>query len=103
MSDHIKEAFEQDISAKEVDYWYHWTLGNDYSLPNKPQPQVEDLVCKDIQERAKRGLKKYGRRLGDSDDDMLQHLYEELLDAANYLKKIMIDRKHMEDTLNNRK
>lgn len=103
MDDSFREAFENNVSAKEATYWYHWTLGTNYSLPNQPQPQIEDLVCKDIQARAEKGLKKYGRRLGDSDDDMLQHLYEELLDAANYLKKIMIDRKRISDNLNNKK
>jgi hypothetical protein len=52
--------------------------------------QIEDLVCRDIQERAKKGFKKYGRRLKDSEDDMLQHAYEEVLDLANYLKAQII-------------
>lgn len=44
------------------------------------------LVIEDLLNRAEVGFKKYGRTLDQSKDDMLQHLYEELLDATMYIK-----------------
>lgn len=44
------------------------------------------LVIEDLLNRAEVGFKKYGCTLDQSKDDMLQHLYEELLDATMYIK-----------------
>lgn len=44
------------------------------------------LVIADLRDRAEVGFKKYGCTIDRSPDDMLQHLYEELLDAAMYIK-----------------
>jgi hypothetical protein len=56
--------------------------------------KVIDAVCNDLQERSERGTKKYGVTL-DRDDltqrDWLQHAYEEALDLANYLKKLIME------------
>lgn len=52
--------------------------------------RIEDQVCRDIQERASVGLKKYGVTVERDDIDLrgwLQHQYEELLDAAVYCKR----------------
>ena len=54
---------------------------------------IEDLVAKDLKERALKGIQKYGHPLHESKDDMLQHLYEELLDAASYIKMLKIQQK----------
>ena len=43
-------------------------------------------VVADLRDRAEMGFKKYGCTIDRSPDDMLQHLYEELLDAAMYIK-----------------
>lgn len=43
-------------------------------------------VCRDLQLRERVGIAKYGHTVDKSSDDMLQHLYEELLDAACYIK-----------------
>lgn len=43
-------------------------------------------VIEDLLNRAEVGFKKYGCTLDQSTDDMLQHLYEELLDATMYIK-----------------
>ena len=49
--------------------------------------QVWPLVVKDMLERNEDGAKKYNRYLQtDCPDNMLQHLYEELLDASVYIK-----------------
>lgn len=52
--------------------------------------QVWPLVIKDMQERNEDGAVKYNRYLQvDCPDNMLQHLYEELLDAAAYTKTLI--------------
>jgi len=53
--------------------------------------KIEDEVCEEIQARAKRGLNKYGVTMEREDLDIhewLQHLLEELLDAAVYVKRL---------------
>lgn len=57
--------------------------------------KIEDSVCSDIQNRADFGAKKYGvtmERTDLSETQWLQHAYEEALDLAVYLKKIMRER-----------
>ena len=54
---------------------------------------ITDLVVDDIREREKVGYKKYGKALLPHDGrDSMQDLYEELLDAAQYIKKVMEER-----------
>ena len=58
--------------------------------------KIEDSVCADIQTRADLGLTKYGvtmERVDLSETQWLQHAYEETLDLAVYLKKILMERK----------
>lgn len=53
---------------------------------------IEAEVCADIAARQRRGLSKYGISVTDnplSQREWLQHAYEETLDAAIYLKKLM--------------
>jgi hypothetical protein len=53
---------------------------------------VINAVCRDLQQRAKIGEKKYGERLVPFNNrDGLRDLYEELLDAANYCKQILME------------
>ena len=52
---------------------------------NKPTG-IEQLVCADIAARQQLGIRKYGRTVAESTDDMLQHAYEESLDLCVYLK-----------------
>lgn len=52
------------------------------------------LVKQDLLARETLGLKKYGKALNSkTDDDMLQHLYEELLDASMYIRTLIEQRK----------
>lgn len=51
-------------------------------------------VIEDIVKREKMGYNKYGKYLSKhTDEDMLQHLYEELLDATVYIKTLLLQRK----------
>ena len=55
-----------------------------------PKENVTDLVIKDLRGRAALGQAKYGRPLLPNDGrDSLKDLYEELLDAVQYLRKYM--------------
>jgi hypothetical protein len=64
--------------------------------------KIEDEVCEEIQERAAKGLAKYGVSMERGDlgvHDWLQHLLEELLDAAVYVKRLQKEYKKMEKGL----
>ena len=53
--------------------------------------QVWPLVVEDMIARNEEGAKKYNRYLQtDCPDNMMQHLYEELLDACVYIKTQMV-------------
>ena len=53
-----------------------------------------DYVLEDIAKREEMGYNKYGKYLTvKTDEDMLQHLYEELLDATVYIKTLLLQRK----------
>jgi hypothetical protein len=52
-----------------------------------------ELVTLDLMAREAFGLRKYGHYVNESTDDMLQHLYEELLDASVYIKTLIEQRK----------
>jgi hypothetical protein len=54
---------------------------------------ILDETIKDLYKREIRGLKEYGTTMDRTDlsqDEWLQHAYEEALDLALYLKKLLI-------------
>lgn len=54
--------------------------------------RIEDNVCEKIQQRAAVGKKKYGVTMERGDLNLLewlQHLQEELMDAAVYVERLM--------------
>lgn len=54
--------------------------------------RIEDEVCKKIQQRAAVGKEKYGVTMERDDLNLLawlQHLQEELMDAAVYVQRLM--------------
>ena len=64
--------------------------------------KIEDEVCEEIQARAKRGLNKYGVTMEREDLDIhewLQHLLEELLDAAVYVKRLQKEYAEMRESI----
>lgn len=49
---------------------------------------ITEAVREDLKQRSTVGIKKYGTTLHENNkDDYMRHLYEELLDAAQYCKK----------------
>ena len=70
-----------------------WEFGNEESKP-KIQETTWDFVKRDIVARETMGALKYGKYLTpNTDEDMLQHLYEELLDATVYIKTLILQLK----------
>jgi hypothetical protein len=67
----------------------------DQQLPIKNNnPYIQDLVLADIEARKQLGIKKYGTALqAGNGRDMLQDLYEELLDACIYIRGEIENRK----------
>lgn len=66
---------------------------DDWSLLKQEQTATDDVI-KDLRSREKMGYKKYNKFLTpDTDEDMLQHLFEELLDASLYIKTLINQRK----------
>jgi len=64
--------------------------------------KIEDEVCEEILARAEKGLNKYGVSMERDDLDIhewLQHLLEELLDAAVYVKRLQKEYAEMIENL----
>ena len=64
--------------------------------------KIEDEVCEEIKERAAKGLAKYGVSMEREDlgtQAWLQHLLEELLDAAVYVKRLQKEYAEIEKDL----
>jgi len=58
-----------------------------------PKDGITRLVIDDLLDRARRGVEKYNTTLEQNNtDDFLNHLYEELLDASQYIKKEIVVR-----------
>lgn len=66
----------------------------DQPLPVKNDyPVVQDLVIADIEERKRVGVERYGTVLQPFNGrDVLRDIYEELLDAAIYMRQLMFER-----------
>lgn len=70
-------------------------------VPATPDPVdlVVEAVRADLLRRSQVGILKYGVTLERTDLDLrawLQHLYEEMLDGANYAKRMLIELDAME-------
>jgi len=56
-----------------------------------------DEINIDLQKREEKGIKTYGTTLDDADlnkAQLLNHLYEELLDSVFYIKRLMNDNRN---------
>ena len=72
---------------------------NDYSMNNS---KVLDAVIHDLVSREQRGLEKYGTtvdRKDLTDQQWLQHAYEEALDFALYIKKLIYEKENQKTGL----
>lgn len=61
-------------------------------VPND-RPAIQDLVMADVAERKRVGIERYGTPLqAFNGRDALRDLYEELLDAVQYVRQLMYER-----------
>ena len=59
--------------------------------------KIVQRVIKKLEQRSETGIKTYGTTLADNlTDDFLKHLQEELMDAVNYIEKLMYDKEPKE-------
>jgi hypothetical protein len=59
------------------------------------EPCIQDLVIADLQARKAVGIERYGTTLQPFNGrDVLMDLYQEILDAANYLRQAIYERDH---------
>lgn len=66
---------------------------NTVSKSQREQRPITTLVIEDLLARDKKGFKKYGKSLTTHDGrDSLWDLYEELLDACQYIRKAIEER-----------
>lgn len=70
---------------------YNWTTTTTMEkVEDKTSDLITEAVVDDLRSRSKVGIKKYNTTLDQNNkDDYMNHLYEELLDAAQYIKKEM--------------
>lgn len=70
---------------------YNWTTTTTMDkLEDKTPDTITEAVIDDLRSRSKVGIKKYNTTLDQNNkDDFMNHLYQELLDAAQYTKKEM--------------
>ncbi len=62
--------------------------------------EVTKAVIMDLFSRAERGESKYNTTLHENNhDDFLNHLYEELLDSAQYIKKEIMKTANIQDLI----
>lgn len=79
MSDNMSEQWYTEVYLKQQE---------------EAEGSTWNAVRKDIDERESMGAKKYGKYLTtNTDEDMLQHAYEEALDLTVYLKTLLEQRK----------
>ena len=68
---------------------------------DKPKDEITTAVMEDLKLRSDRGYIKYGTYLHQNDhQNMLQHMYEEALDFAQYLKKEITTLNTIQDLVN---
>lgn len=74
---------------EEMSDWKYQDKVNNFITLTSTKLVVEDMI-----RREKFGYNKYGKYLSvHTDEDMLQHLYEELLDGAVYIRTLIEQRK----------
>lgn len=62
---------------------------DEYLNNEKKKDSIVKSVINQFNERSKRGIEKYGTTLQkNNNDDFLQHLKEELMDAVLYIEKL---------------
>jgi hypothetical protein len=94
-TDNLQHAFDWESSEEGYDYWIKW-YEEDFIEEQIWKVTTKDTivlsVMEDLNSRSILGVQKYKTTLDREDlsrKDWLQHAYEECLDQANYLKKLI--------------
>lgn len=92
-TDILSDAFQWAFTKEGFAYWEKLdeAISTNNSIINTTDKIVLS-VMNDLNERSKVGIKKYGVTMERNDltrKEWLQHAYEECLDQANYLKKLI--------------
>jgi len=83
------------MSGGDEDGWFENEYLRNQREGNRDESITLDVIA-DLKQREQFGALKYGKFLTHhSNEDMMQHLYEELLDAALYIKTEMKKRDHV--------
>ena len=62
------------------------------------QDQIVENVRQKLLERSQVGIKKYNTTLDENNhDNYLNHLQQELMDAANYIEKLLVQKTNITD------
>jgi hypothetical protein len=88
-TDDLDCAFDWYKTSEGYSYWENL---HDATFVENTTDKIVLSVMNDLNERSKAGLNKYGVTLDREDltrKEWLQHAYEECLDKANYLKKLI--------------
>jgi hypothetical protein len=86
-------VFKKWVKDVFGDVKYHSSDREWYAIKNEKETEpsgVEAEVCRDISERQRKGVAKYGTTVAENPLELrewLQHAYEETLDKAIYLKR----------------
>jgi hypothetical protein len=79
------KAYEEKLRQERM----KWTsTSTTEKIEEKTDDKITEAVIDDLRSRSKVGIKKYNTTLDQNNkDDYMNHLYQELLDAAQYIKK----------------
>ena len=93
-TDCLDTAFRWDDTKEGCDYWWEWHDKEFIEATWKvtTTDTIVLSVMEDLNSRSILGIEKYKTTLDREDlsrKDWLQHAYEECLDQANYLKKLI--------------
>lgn len=93
-AEELKRRYVEPAAARMAEDFQLRTRAGDQPLPIKNNyPVVQDMVMRDIEERKKLGIARYGTTLQPFNGrDVLKDIYEELLDAAIYMRQLMYER-----------
>lgn len=99
-SHEVVEKVSLKDAEKIIQHYQKGEVEVSEKLPEQPEPKAQvnsqtvvPEVMKDLTDRLAKGVKTYGTPLTSHNGrDGLQDLYEELLDAACYVKQLMMER-----------
>ena len=100
----IEKTGEHSYTIKNDNGWYSTSTSESTSINGyilTPKDDITTQVMEDLKSRSDRGHIKYGTTLHQNNhQNMLQHMYEEALDFAQYLKKEITTLNTIQDLVN---